>query len=183
MLRIASFWMVAVALLTAFTSDVKADEWFGMKEESRGHTRAKGNVEYREDGNDVVIKVNVWTKVRGRSRTGRGHAIYTIFKADGQVYRTIDARKYASTNVSQNERERDSSTEVRIPKAEFNSSLDTDELLVFAEEKGGMPNNINDMRNWLKSFSNEIDKAVSDVSKSAVGSVKEGGNWIVKKRR
>ncbi|AGA31702.1 hypothetical protein [Singulisphaera acidiphila] len=183
-------WNV-LAIITFVVSQgaiVSADEWLGMKEKSEGHTRAKGNVEYREEtraGKEfVVIKVNVWTKVSGQGKTGRGHAIYTVWKADGTPYKIIDSRKYASTGLTDSSNENHNETEVRFLKDSYFGNFDTDELDVFAEDKGGVPTSTSDLAKWIKEVAGpEIDKARLDVMKAAAGTIKEGTNWIVRKKK
>lgn len=177
--------VAAVALGSA--PPARADEWVKTKEGDNGPTTAKGNVEYREETKAgvtfVIIKVNVTTKVKGYGKTGRGHAIYTIFDKDGKPYKVIDARKYCSTGTKK-EKEEDHSTEVRILKDSFCNNLDSDMLVVYAEDKGGVPNTGGDWAKWIKEVAGpELAKVWDEVAKAAKGTIKEGGNWIIQKRK
>lgn len=180
-------WGVAAAALIFTAPFAKADEWVKTKESDDGPANAKGNVEYREEEKAgvkfVVIKVNVTTRVKGYGKTGRGHAIYTIFDKDGKPYKIIDSRKYCSTGTKK-EKEEDHSTEVRILKDSFFNNLDSDMLVVFAEDKGGVPNTGGDWAKWIKEVAGpELMKVRDEVAKAAKGTIKEGGNWIIQKRK
>jgi hypothetical protein len=185
----SSTLLVAGVLGILFVQGVqaKADEWITPKEQLEGPTNARGTVDYREEQRAgvtfVVIKVAVDTKIHGRGKTGRGHAIYTIWKADETPYRIIDSRKYSSTNPFQTNHEESNSTEFRFVKDSFFANLDTDELEVYAEDKGGIPISASEWAKWVKDVAGpEIDAARLQVMKAAVGTVKEGPNWIIRKK-
>lgn len=178
---------IALVMLSFASLFAKADEWVKPKEDDNGPTNAKGNVEYREEQKAgvtfVVITVNVTTKVRGKGATGRGNAIYTVFDKDGSTYKIIDSRRYCSTGLD-NRKEESHSEDLRIVKDSFFQHLDSDMLLVYAEDKGTVPKDVKEWAKWIKDVAGpELAKAQDEVVKAAKGTVREGGNWIIQKRR
>lgn len=180
-------YFVAAAMLALTSPYTSADEWVPAKEDKNGPTKATGSVEFREEEKAgvkfVVLKVNVTTKVSGVGKEGRGHAIYTIFDKDGKPYKVIDARKYCSTGIK-NDKTQNHSTELRILKDSFFQNYDSDQLVVFAQDKGGVPSKPEEIPDWIKKVAGpELDKVRGEVMKAAAGTFKEGGNWYIRKKK
>ena len=182
-LRMILFFAIASSAAT-FTH---AEEWMKMQQVNQKRAQAKGDVQYREEERAgkkfVVITVNVWTKAIGRLTTAHGHAVYTIFKPDGSVYKVMNAGKYASTDAFKTENEQHSSVEMRFLADSFFANLDTDVLVVYPEEKSAAPSNLGEALVWVKDvLGPELDKIRLQVMKEAAGTIKEGPGWVIKKR-
>lgn len=180
--------LATVVALAMGESAGRCEEWMPQREINTPHARVRGEVEYKEEtraGQEfVVLTVHVETKAQGRGQTARGSAIYTIFNADGSVYKTIVASKYASSQLDQPSKTADHETELRIRKDSFFEHLDCDSLVVVPEEKGGAPTNPKEALVWIKDvLGPEIDKARLKLMHEAAGAVSEGAGWIIKKRK
>lgn len=126
------------------------DPYMPTKEQSDDPVRAQGNVYRRQDDENYIFTVNVWTRVRGRGRTGRGHALFFMFGRGDEVISCLAARKYCSTDAIRNDREEHESEERSYRKAYYDANVISEMLVVFAEDKGGVPNTMGELVEWTK---------------------------------
>ena len=182
------FASVVVAMMASVVCNgARGEEWMPQKEVNQAHARVRGKVEYREETRAgkafVVITVSVETKAQGFGQTARGTAVYTVFNADGSVYKTIAASKYASTGIHEKSKTKSNSAEIRVLKDSFFEHMDSDALVVIPKEKG-LPGNPSEIPNWVKGvFGPELDKVRLQIMQEAAGVIKEGPGWIIRKRK
>ena len=143
------FGVLAAAFALMGTQVQAADAY--MKEQSKddGRITARGWVDKSEDGGNYVFTVHVETKVKGRGKEGRGHAIFMIFGEGDKVISVLDTSKYCSTGID-NEKEKGSEQQRKYKKAYYDANVVSEMLVVVPEDKGGVPGTQDELVKWTK---------------------------------
>ena len=152
--------------------------YINTKEENDGRVRAQGRVDMKDDGRNYVFTVNVWTRVKGVGRTGRGHSLFIMYGPGDEVVSVLAARKYCSTGTSR-EKEKHDSQERQYRKGYYDANVVSEMLLVVAEDKGGVPGTTAELVKWTKEVVGpELRNIRDNLTK---GGVAEGGNYFIRK--
>lgn len=160
---------------------MSAEYWVNMKEDSAGHTRARGWVEYRTSENPrygemVELKIVTENKTTGTLKTGQAVTSFIIYDKNGNVWKDFKVTQHASTNASGKRVKKGEDEVIQFRANEFDAHYGYHQMVVSAEPGINVPTTPKEIEIWAKK---ELGPAFDKARLNAMG---EGASWIIGKK-